>query len=516
MCVWVRPPPSPLQNPTLALLISEFKQIINFHQHNPLVESSFNNVAMRRKDNSLKIESENLEDRQAQLTIELPDDRLNSAMRAAAKRLGRKTKVHGFRPGKAPYTVLLNQLGEDLIFDEALEHLGQEIYKEALEETEIEAFAQGSLEEIVSRDPLVLRFTIPLAPDIQLGAYRDLRLSYEEPEVDDEALDRVMDDLRERQALIEPADRPAELSDVVVMEVHATLDDDGEESKLIDEKSVSVLVAEDVDWPIPGIADELIGMQASEEKSFEYTFPEDYAEENMQGKSAEFRVKIHEVKSRLIPEWSDDLAKNLGEFDDLLALRIKVRQDLEEEAQRQTKASYASDVITAIVDDSEVKFPPILLREELNDLLHDLQQRLRYQNLSLEDYLKIENKSEEELIEELSPQAEERLTRALVLGKIVELENIEVEDSEVETELERILEGYKENQDDARKLFDNPVGRRRIKLDLVSDKAVERLIAIAKGESDILDEASKQPTSSAESSKEPVEMESENPEEQNE
>lgn len=471
---------------------------------------------MCRKGNNLKIESENLEDRQTQLTIELPDDRLNSAMRAAAKRLGRKAKVHGFRPGKAPYTVLLNQLGEDLIFEEALEQLGQEIYKEALEETEIEAFAQGSLEEVVSREPLVLRYTIPLAPDVQLGAYRDLRLSYDEPQVDDEAVKRVMDDLRERQALIEPADRPAELSDVVVLEVYATLHDDGEDSNLLDEKSVSVLVAEDVDWPMPGIANVLIGMQAGEEKSFEYTFADDYADESMQGKSADFRLKILEVKSRIVPEWTDDLAKNMGEFDDLLSLRIKVREDLIGEAQRQAKASYAREVIDAIVDESEVKFPPILLREELNDMLNDLQLRLRYQNLSLEDYLKIENKSEEELIEELNPQAEERLTRALVLGKIVELENIEVDDPEVEAELEHILEGYKENQDDARTLFDNSVGRRRIRLDLVSDKAVELLVAIAKGESDNVDKPKKEPTSSAESAEERVDVESESPEEQNE
>ena len=116
----------------------------------------------------------------------------------------------------------------------------------------------------------------------------------------------------------------------------------------------------------------------------------------------------------------------------------------------------------------------------------------------------------------LTPQAEERLSRALVVGKIVELENIEVDDSDVEAELERILESYKDNQENARTLFDNPVGRRRIKLDLVSDKAVERLIAIAKGESGILDEASKEPTSTDENSEKPVEMEAESLEEQNE
>jgi trigger factor len=459
---------------------------------------SFNeSKTIGRRDLGLKIETEKLEDRQTQLIIELPDDRLESAMRAAAKRLGKNTRIHGFRPGKAPYQILLNQLGEETIFEEALDHLGQEIYREALEETEIEPYAPGSLNEIVSRKPLVLRYVIPLPPDVELEAYRDIRVEHEETEVEDSAVDQVMDDLRERQALIEPADRPAELTDVVVIDVSATLEAEDHENdiELLNEKEISVLFSEEVDWPIPGIFEHLIGLEAGDEKSFEYTFPEDYTSEEIQNKTAEFTMQVHEVKSRHVPEWTDDLAKSLGEYEDLLSLRIQVRKDLEVEAERHSKNTYANQVIDKVLEDASVTFPPVLLQEEINDLLNDLQQRLKYQNLSLSDYMKIENKSEEEIIEDLKPQAETRLKRALVLGKVVEQEKIEVEDSEVDEEINRLLETFKDNAskekaDEARSLFDNPVGRQRIKLDLMSTKAIERLMAIAKGEADKISEAS--------------------------
>jgi trigger factor len=416
-------------------------------------------------------------------------------MHSAAKRLGKNTRIHGFRPGKAPYNVLVNQLGEEIIFEEALEKLGQEIYREALDETEIEPYAPGSLDEVVSREPLVLRYTVPLAPEVDVGDYLEIRVDFEEPSVEDSAVDEYMEDLRQRQALIEPAERPVEKGDVVVVDISGELRDvDPEESKLLDEKGFSILADEEYSWPVPGIADHLEGLEASQEKQFEYTFPEDYANEEMQGKTADFHVVVQEVKSRFIPEWTDDLAKNVGDFDDLLSLRIRVRENLETEAERQGKAQYASEVMDALVEGSIIQYPPILLKNETQDMVPELEQRLRGQNLSLEDYYKIEGKTEEELLQEFEPQAAERLKRALALGKVVELEEIEADESDIDAEIDRLVSSFTvdEDQESARKVFDNPVGRQRINLDLISDKAIERLMKIAKGEADIPEEPSEE------------------------
>ena len=432
----------------------------------------------------MKVERQDLDDRQTQLTVELEDERLDVAMRSAAKRLSKNSRIPGFRPGKAPFEILLTRFGEDSIFEEALNRLGQEVYREAIDEVKLEPFAPGSLEEVISRKPLTLRYIVPLEPEVILDSFREIRLPFEKPEVEDEAVNQVLDDLRQRQALIEPADRPAILGDVVVVDIHGNLleTDEDEDAILLDRQGVSILVDEETNWPTPRIADHLIGLEAGQEKSFEYSFPDDYASEDLRGKKANFDLTCLEVKSRFVPEWSDELVRNIGDFEDLLALRIQVRKDLQQQAERQTEAEFANKVMDTIVEGATVCFPPVLLQDEVTDMVRELEQRLRIQRLSLEDYFKIEDKTEEALREEFEPRAKERLTRALVLGKIVEVEKIEVDETEIDGEIDRIMEQFEDKSEKARKALDNPVGRRRIHLDLLSQKAIKRVIAIAKGE----------------------------------
>jgi trigger factor len=434
----------------------------------------------------LKVETQTLEDRQVQLTVEVADDQIQAAMRSAARRLSNKTRIAGFRPGKVPYDIIVKKLGDEAVFEEALETLGQEAYRQALETAEIDAFAPGTLDEVVSREPLVLRYTVPLPPEIDLAGYRDVRIEYEEPEVTDEAVEAMLEELRQGQALIEPADRPAQLTDVVILDVTGELLDppEGEKPELLNEKGVSVLVAETTDWPVPGISDHLVGLKAGDEKEFTHAFPEDDPNESLAGKTARFSLTCQEVKSRLVPEWSDDLARNLGDFGDLLDLRIKVRKTLEDRARQQTKDEFANKVVDEVVKGSDVQFPPALLDQEIHDMMHDLDRRLQSQRLTLADYLKIQDKTEEALHEELKPQADVRLRRALVLGKVVELEDLNVEDAEIDGELDRIIAPLKEQGAELRKALDTAAGRKRISLDLLTEKAVARLTQIARGEAE--------------------------------
>jgi trigger factor len=454
----------------------------------------------------LKIETEQLEDRQIQLTVELDDDRLIREMRSAAKRLGKNSKIAGFRPGKAPYEVLLRKFGEEVIFEEALESLGQELYREALEKTEIDPFAPGLLEEVVSREPLTLRYTVPLAPEVELGPYKEIRMAYEKPEIDDGAVDQVMENIRERQALIEPVERPAAMGDVVVVDIHAEIiNDEDDHEILLDDKDVSILIDEETNWPVPGISDFLIDLEAGDEMTFEYTFPEDYVDESMRGERATFEIHCLEVKSRFVPEWTDNLAKSIGDYESLLDLRLNVRKDLTDEATRQAESNHGRAIVDKLVEDASVNYPPILLQQETNDMVNELEDRLRMQNLSLEDYLKIENKSEEELVEELKPAAEERLERALVLGELVSAENIEVKDEDIDEEIDRFMERFEDKSDKTRQLFNTPDSRRRIALDLLSSKAIKRLIAIAAGEVEEQIETELEPEATSETASDTLE-----------
>lgn len=430
----------------------------------------------------MKIETQELGNRQVELHVHVPDERVQKALRLAARQVSKRMRIPGFRPGKAPFEIVAHNVGEEYLLEEALESLGQDIYREALEQTDLEPFAPGSLEEIVSREPLVIRYSVPLAPEADLGDYRGVRLEYQEPEVDDESLEEVLEELRQGQALIEPVDRPAQTGDVVVIDVVGRLDGpEAGSGLLIDDSNVSLLLDEETDWPFPGIAASLVGTSAGQEESVEYHFPDDYSNESLRGQTAKFDFTVHEVKSRTVPEWSDDLARNLGDFDDLLALRIKLRQNLTEEATRRADSDFADQVIQEVVEQSQVSYPPLLLEQEIDDMLTDLRRQLQGQNLALEDYLKIEDKSDKDLREDLRPRAEERLKRALVLGQVVEEENLSISPEEIDEEIDNLLSGLGEQAQQVRSQFDNPRTRRSIELDLLTSKAVRRLVDIAKG-----------------------------------
>jgi trigger factor len=434
----------------------------------------------------LKIDKQDLAERRVQLTVEVPPDRLESALHSAARRIGTRTRIPGFRPGKAPYKMIVQKVGEDAVFDEALDELGQEVYRQALGEAEVEPYAPGSLDEVVSREPLTLRYTIPLEPEVELGDYRAIRIPAEAPQVADEAVDHMVEELRQRHAVMETVQRQAEMTDVVVLDVIGQLasEVEGSTGKLLEEKGVPVLVADATDWPIPGIAPQLVGMAAEAEKDVEYVFPEDYINESLRGKAARFHLRCVEVKSRALPELNDELARQLGEFTDLMDLKLKVRKSLLEEATRTGERDYANQAVEALVAGATYQYPPVMLEEEQKAMLRELDRRLQAQRLSLADYLKIEKKTEDDLKKELEPQAVERVKRSLGLGKLVELEDLHIEDSEVTAELERVVAPWDSQSKDVRKAIDNPVGRRSIAMDLLTDKAVHRLVAIARGEAD--------------------------------
>ncbi|MFP3853734.1 MAG: trigger factor [Anaerolineales bacterium] len=437
----------------------------------------------------MKVETEILEQRQAQMTVEVPEDKMQKALRTAARRISKEIKVPGFRPGKAPYNIVAQKVGEDYLLDEALDEIGQDIYQQALEEAELEPFAPGTLDEIVSREPLVLRYTVPLEPEIDIGDYRDIRVEYEAPEVSDEDVEEVMEQLRQGQALIEPVDRPAEEGDVVVVNVTGKLvaaadDEQAEDEPLMEEDNASLLVEEETDWPIPGISQHLIGLEAGQEIEIEHIFDEEYPSEELRGRSANFHFTCLEVKSRIVPEWTDSLAQNLGDFDDLLSLRIKVRENLEQELESRLETNYRDDVMDKVVETAKVIYPPYLLEREIDDMLHDLQHRLERQQLSLQDYLNMEGRTLEDMREDYREEAEARLLRGLVLGRIVEAEGLEAQEQEIDEAIDEFVEPLGENAQEVRQRLDNPATRRQIELDLLTDKAVKRLISIAKGEAE--------------------------------
>lgn len=430
----------------------------------------------------LKIETQPHEDRTLQMTVEVSEDRVKPALQAAAREISKRYPIKGFRPGKAPYEYVVREYGERAVYEAALEDLGQKVYTEALDQEKIEAYGPGSMVDMQLK-PLVLKFVVPLKPIVDLGDYRALRVPHTVPAVSEDEVQRVLDNLRERQAVLEPVERPAQLGDVVTLDINAFLGEGLNPSDfLMTDKDVALQLDETGDWPMPGFPRQVLGIAAGETRKFDLVFPDDYANESLRGQTAHFEVTAKEVKQRSLPEFNDDFARELGDFQTFEELQNRVRQDLRRQIERLTEREYGDAVLNQLVAQSTIVYPPHLLEQELQDMLEDLDGRLREQNLTLDDYLKIEGKTREQLNEENRPRAEQRLKRALVLGRIVEAEQLEVTPEEVKAEIDRQSALFGDQAGRVLKILNSDEGRQSMVIEMLTNKAVQRLIAIARGE----------------------------------
>lgn len=490
----------------------------------------------------MKIEQKPLETCEVQLVVEVDEERVEKAKRAAARRLSQKYNIPGFRKGKAPYEIVVRNFGEGAILEEALDELGQDVYRAALDEAKIEPFAMGSMVDM-KLDPVTFTYNVPLKPVVELGDYRSIRLGYSEPELTDEALNNALEAMRNEQAVLEQVERPAAMGDVITLDVKGTLkpvegeaagpasplapplpeaaetaslaeaaspppaasaevsehahthdhdhDHDHHEFDddfLMDDKDVDVLLDPKTDWPMLGFAEQVAGMSAGDERRFEMTFADDYPNETLRNRTAVFDVKCTRVQSREVPEWDDELAKSLGDYESLADLRQKTREGLLAVAKRRQESEYSQSAVDVMVAAASIKYPPILLKEEVDGMVEDLDRRLREQRLTLDDYLRIQNLTIEKVREDLEPSANERLRRALVMNKVVELEGLKVTDEEINARLELMSALFGEDGDRYRKVLSSDTGRRSLRLDLLTERSMQRIVAITKGEAPELGE----------------------------
>lgn len=436
-----------------------------------------------RKDTVLKIDVQTREDWTALLTVEVPEEQVQPALKAAARKLSQQARIPGFRPGKAPYEVILRTFGKPALYEAALDDLGNKVYEEALKQANLQAAATARLEDI-KLEPMVLTFHVPLKPEVTLSDHRAVRVPYSPPVITEEAVNNVLNDLRDRQATTEAVQRPAELGDVATLDVNGFFNEGLNPSDfLMADKDVQFNLDASADWPMPGFANQLVGMSAGETRTFDMAFPADYANESLRGQVAHFEVTVKEVKARTLPELSDEFAQSVGDFSTLDELTSRIRKDLQRQAERSTEQEYLNQIMEQLLAQAQIKYPAVLLEEEITDMIKDLDQRLREQRLTLDDYLKIEGKSEDDLREEYKPRAEERLKRSLILGKVVDLEGLKVSDDELVDKVNRMVALFPNQAATLRKLYSkNSEARLSLAMNLLTEKAQHRLMAIAKGE----------------------------------
>ncbi len=416
--------------------------------------SSVSGLFESMRETSLKVTKEKLGNCQVALTIQVGEERIEQALRESARRLSRQIHIPGFRRGKIPYHVLVEKFGRETLLGAILDELVQDVYKEALEEADIQPIAEASLQDI-QMEPLTIKVVVPVAPVVDLGDYRQIRLDFPAVEIDEADVEEALERIRRENAQMRPVSRNAQLGDLAILDIQGT--SDGKVIMSCTEKSLFLLA--NSPYPFPGFNEKLVGLEIGGEREFTLTLPNDFPNPDLAGKEVHFKVHLRDLKERVLPDVDDDLARTVGNYETIEELKEELRKDLEAQAEKEAEETFASKVLDAVLQKARIEFPPRLLESEIDEIIKEREGRLQREDLSLSDYLAMRGQSEEEYREEIRPLAENRLRRALLLSKVVELEGLKVSPEEMESQGVPLPEEA-----------------------LLARKALRRLVAIAKGE----------------------------------
>lgn len=437
-----------------------------------------------------------VETRVAQLVVTVADDRVTAAKRAAARKLAKQVNIPGFRKGKVPYNVLVRYITEEGILDAALDDLTQDIYKEALQAEDLDPAGPGELEE-VTRDPMVLTYKVPLQPEVDLGDYRSVRVDYTPEAVEEGDIEDMLEAAQERNAVIEPVERAAELGDIVTLTFKGVMvdeDDPDDEDEMFAEEDYDLTLEDDGVYPMPGFYDEVIGMKAGETREFTIAYPDDFHNRSLIGEKVKNTVTVSTVKGKSLPELDDDFAQEAsnGEAETMADYRASIREQLETMRGQQYDNEYSQDVLKQIVAGATVTYADLSLNQEIDAALERESQDARQRGLTMEDYLKIQGKTEEEMRADLKPDAEENLKTSAVMQNIVLAENITINDADIDAQIDRMFYGGGNIDDEMRQMLRQSIMSSQESIfqltnQAISSKAVDRIVLIGKGEAPDLD-----------------------------
>lgn len=424
----------------------------------------------------VKITTERLPESRVLLQIEVDPERLEKAMNQAYRRVVNRARIPGFRTGKAPRAMVERYLGRETILNEALDKLVPEVYEEAVEQEGIHPIDQPQL-EMPQFDPVIVKYTIPVRPTIELGDYRAIRIEPETVTVDEHLVNDTIDQLRHRYATVEPVERPVELGDLVRVDLKTTTD--GE--VYFDHKDAEFEATQEDTRNLPGLAEGVVGMQRGEQREFSIDVPADATGTTLAGKHVTYAAQLHEVKVEHLPELNDEFASTVGEgFATMEALRSKLYGDAKERAETEAKQRYVQKIIDTLMAGTTFEFPSILVEREIDRMIRE-QGNIGDSKQAMDHFLAALGKSEAEYRDQLRPDAIERVKRSLVLSQFVEDEGIEVSHEEVDADIERMASDAGLSGDQIRQVFGGDSGHLVLERSLLTRKAHDRLTEIAEG-----------------------------------
>ncbi len=374
------------------------------------------------------------------VTVEAGD--VERAWSEAYRRVAQRAKIPGFRPGKAPRHMIERHYGPEIIREEALDRLLPKSYAEALVETKLSPIDRPKVDVVKfeEHEPFEFKVEVEVKPDVELGKYTDLGVAKKVRPVAETEIDREIEGLRQRTAPLADAGADA----VIGNTDFATIDFEGfvDGKPFEGGKAESQLVEVGAGQFIPGFEDGLVGLNASDEKEISVKFPDDYRAEDLAGKEAIFKVKVKDVKRRQLPEVNDEFAKGLGDYSDLSALRAAIRERLEAMATSQSRREYENSVVNQVVNASTVEPPEVMVEERVDELVSDMERRLRSMGLTLDGYIQSTEQTIEQLRGSFKESARQAVKRDLVLEAVARREGLTASEEDLDREIENMAKVY--------------------------------------------------------------------------
>ncbi|MCP4359249.1 MAG: trigger factor [Chloroflexi bacterium] len=468
---------------------------------------------------TLKIQTEQDEQRQLLITIEVPEKRVQKQMRLVARKLGRDVNMPGFRRGKAPYPVIVNRVGKETLRKEAVEEIVQPIFEEALEELDPDLFAQAQFDDM-ELEPLVLKFTLPLTPEVDLGDYRSLRKEIEPVSITDEAVEEALEAVRVKNQVLEEVNRPVEEGDIITISGIGKLllpeedgaeedveimeapeveelpandeDDEYEESEdevdemdpiLFDTERLDLVMDADKLFPGTEFVANLVGTAVGETKSFAITFPDDFEDEDLAGKEATFSMTVIEVQSHDLPDLTDELAVEEG-FETLAEMREDTFNNLQEAAENQAKSELIEGMIDDMLPTATLVYPPAAVEMKIDSRLNSFKDQITRSGWEWEDYLTLQTITEDEMRQDFQEDAIEAVERQFVLRQFILDEKLEITDEDVEAKIAELTTSFEDNEvmrNNMHDFYKQGAGFDMLSSEILIDKVAERTEAILSG-----------------------------------
>ncbi|MBE6730525.1 MAG: trigger factor [Ruminococcaceae bacterium] len=403
-----------------------------------------------------------------ELEIEIPAADFDAAVNAAYKKEGKKMAIPGFRKGKAPRAFIEKYYGEGVFYDAAIDALYRPTVVEAIEASKLEVVSVGQMNitEVSKAQGLTFKLEVIVKPECKLEGYKGIEVTKKSTEVTEDDIMAEIKRVQERNSRVEVvSDRAVENGDIAVIDYEGFCDGVAFDGGKAENHELSIGSGQF----IPGFEEQIIGHNAGEEFDINVKFPEEYHSEDLKGKDATFKIKLHEIKAKELPELDDDFVKDISEFDTVEEYKADIKAKLTETKEKNADIDIDNQLIDALAEKLEAEIPAEMNENEVNESINNFAYRLQSQGLNLDTYLKYTGLTPDALKDQFKDQAEKNVKVRLALETIVKLEGIEASDEEMEAEIEKLAKAYEMEVEKVK----NIIAPEQLKLDITNEKAIK-------------------------------------------